>query len=246
MLGWDGSAFEAGRGNRIRDADSNQPQNVHGHLTIICPTMNDRVATILSILHEHYPVADCALNHSNAHELLFATIMSAQTTDVNVNKVTEQLFWKYKPVVDFGDADLDAFMDEIRSTGFFRNKAKNVLASANMIMNEFGGEVPRAMDELLKLPGVARKTANVVLGTWFGIASGFVVDTHVKRLAFRMGLTKETDPVKVEKDLMNAIPESEWIFAGHAIILHGRAICDAKKPLCDTCPINGVCPQEGV
>ena len=208
--------------------------------------MNDRVQTILSILHEHYPGADCALNHSNAHELLFATIMSAQTTDVNVNKVTEHLFAKYKTVADFANADLDTFMEEIRSTGFFRNKAKNVVASANMIMNEFGGEVPRAMDDLLKLPGVARKTANVVLGTWFGIASGFVVDTHVKRLAFRLGLTNETDPVKVEKDLMNVIPESEWIFSGHAIILHGRGICDAKKPLCDACPIAGVCPQEGI
>lgn len=205
-----------------------------------------RVSRILAVLHEQYPDADCALNHRNAHELLFATIMSAQTTDVNVNKVTETLFETYPSVQAFADADLETFMEEIRSTGFFRNKAKNVIGAANMIMDAHGGNVPETMDDLVKLPGVARKTANVVLGTWFGKPDGFVVDTHVKRLAFRLGLSEESDPVKVEQDLMAVIPQEEWIFAGHAIILHGRAICDAKKPLCDACPLRPDCPRNGV
>lgn len=207
---------------------------------------DSRVSRILSALHTHYPDADCALNHRNAHELLFATIMSAQTTDVNVNKVTDTLFETYPTVQAFADADLETFMEEIRSTGFFRNKAKNVIGAANLLMDEYDGKVPDTMEDLLRLPGVARKTANVVLGTWFGKPDGFVVDTHVKRLAFRLGLTEESDPVKVEQDLMAVIPQEEWIFAGHAIILHGRAICYAKKPLCDDCPLRPDCPRQGV
>ena len=210
------------------------------------PTEASRIEEILNELHNLYPGADCALYHRNAHELLFATIMSAQTTDVNVNKVTDTLFQKYRTVKDFADADLGTFQDEIRSTGFFRNKAKNVIAAANMIEDEYGGTVPDTMEDLVRLPGVARKTANVVLGTWFGKASGFVVDTHVKRLAYRLGFTEETDPVKVEKDLMDRLPEDEWIFSGHAIILHGRAVCDAKKPQCDVCTLRPLCPQNGV
>ena len=210
------------------------------------PTEASRIEEILNELHRLYPGADCALNHRNAHELLFATIMSAQTTDVNVNKVTDTLFQKYRTVKDFANADLETFQDEIRSTGFFRNKAKNVIAAANMIEDEYGGTVPDTMEDLVRLPGVARKTANVVLGTWFGKASGFVVDTHVKRLAYRLGFTEETDPVKVEKDLMDRLPEDEWIFSGHAIILHGRAVCDAKKPQCDVCTLRPLCPQNGV
>lgn len=206
----------------------------------------ERISEILEELHRLYPDADCALEHRNAHELLFATIMSAQTTDVNVNRVTSTLFQKYRTVKDFADADLETFQEEIRSTGFFRNKAKNVVAAANMIEDEHEGEVPETMDDLVALPGVARKTANVVLGTWFGKATGFVVDTHVKRLAFRLGLTEQTDPVKVEKDLMEVIPQDEWIFSGHAIILHGRAVCDAKKPQCDACTLRPHCPQNGV
>lgn len=205
-----------------------------------------RINAILEQLHRLYPEADCALNHQNAHELLFATIMSAQTTDVNVNRVTEDLFQKYRTVQDFADADLETFQEEIRSTGFFRNKAKNVIAAANMIVDEYDNKVPETMNDLIRLPGVARKTANVVLGTWFGKASGFVVDTHVKRLAFRLGMTTETKPEKVEKDLMQVIPESEWIFGGHAIILHGRAVCDAKKPECDSCTLRPHCPRNGV
>ena len=205
-----------------------------------------RTKDIIEELHLLYPGADCALNHRNAHELLFATIMSAQTTDVNVNKVTATLFEKYATVQDFADADLETFQEEIRSTGFFRNKAKNVFAAANMIVDEYGGQVPDTMEDLVRLPGVARKTANVVLGTWFGKASGFVVDTHVKRLAYRLGFTEKTDPVKVEQDLMKVIPENEWIFSGHAIILHGRAVCDAKKPQCDACTLRPLCPQNGI
>jgi endonuclease III len=208
--------------------------------------MTDQVESILDILHAVYPLADCALEHTTAHELLFATIMSAQTTDVNVNKVTSTLFKKYRSVRDFAEADLKIFQDEIRSTGFFRNKAKNVIGAANMILNTFKGEVPQSIEELTRLPGVARKTANVVLGTHFGIPAGFVVDTHVKRLSFRLGLTAQTDPVKVEKDLMKIIPQSEWIFAAHAIVLYGRAICDAKKPKCQECALRPVCPQNGV
>ena len=206
----------------------------------------ERISAILEELHRLYPDANCALDHRNAHELLFATIMSAQTTDVNVNRVTSTLFQKYRTVEDFAEADLETFQDEIRSTGFFRNKAKNVLAAANMIGDEYEGQVPDTMEDLVALPGVARKTANVVLGTWFGIATGFVVDTHVKRLAFRLGLTEHTDPVKVEKDLMSVIPQNEWIFSGHAVILHGRAVCDAKKPQCDGCTLRPSCPQHGV
>ena len=208
--------------------------------------MPDRLQNILRLLHEEYPDATCALEYSQAHELLFATIMSAQTTDVNVNRVTATLFKKYKTVHDFADAELEVFQDEIRSTGFFRNKAKNVIGAANMIVQEYKGEVPPRMEDLLKMPGVARKTANVVLGTYFGLAEGVVVDTHVKRLAFRLGLTKQTDQVKVESDLMKAIPKEEWIFAAHALVLHGRAICDAKKPQCEACPLLPLCPQIGI
>ncbi len=205
-----------------------------------------RTQEIVRELHELYPEANCALSHRQAHELLFATIMSAQTTDVNVNRVAETLFQKYRTVADFAAADLEAFQNEIRSTGFFRNKAKNVLGAARMLLDEFGGEVPDTMPELLRLPGVARKTANVVLGTWFGKAEGFVVDTHVKRLAFRLGFTEHTDPVKVERDLMAAFPRDEWTFLGHAIILHGRQVCDARKPNCDECSLRPLCPRQGV
>ncbi len=204
------------------------------------------VETILDLLHEAYPDADCALEYSTAHELLFATIMSAQTTDVNVNKVTSSLFKKYTTVKEFAEADLETLQDEIRSTGFFRNKAKNVINSAQMIMDVHDGVVPQSIEELTKMPGVARKTANVVLGTHFGIPAGFVVDTHVKRIAFRLGLTEQTDPVKVEEDLMQLIPQAEWIFAAHAIVLHGRAVCDAKRPNCQECALVPICPQIGV
>ena len=205
-----------------------------------------RTEDITAELHVLYPHANCALEHRNAHELLFSTIMSAQTTDVNVNSVTSTLFEKYRSIQDFADADLETFQNEIRSTGFFRNKARNVLGAARMLMDEFGGEVPSTMGELLRLSGVARKTANVVLGTWFGKAEGFVVDTHVKRLAFRLGFTEHTDPKKVERDLVEVFPQKEWVFLGHAIILHGRQVCNAKKPRCDACSLRPMCPRNGV
>jgi endonuclease-3 len=206
----------------------------------------DRTEQITTELHQLYPDANCALDHGAAHELLFATIMSAQTTDVNVNRVTVPLFIKYPTVAAFAAADLETFQEEIRSTGFFRNKAKNVLGAARMLMDEYAGQVPDTMVDLLRLPGVARKTANVVLGTWFGKAEGFVVDTHVKRLAFRLGFTTETNPVKVEQDLQAAFSRDAWTFLGHAIILHGRQVCDARKPACEICTLRPMCPRNGV
>ncbi len=201
---------------------------------------------ILAELHRLYPDADCALDHGAAHELLFATIMSAQTTDVNVNRVTQVLFRKYRTIAAFAAADPEVFEQEIRSTGFFRNKTRSVLGAATMILEEYGGQVPDTMEELLRLPGVARKTANVVLGTFFGKAEGVVVDTHVRRLSNRLGMTTKTDPVKIERDLMEHVPRNEWIFISHALILHGRAVCKAKKPSCIDCTLRYLCPQTGV
>lgn len=197
-------------------------------------------------MHETYPDADCALNYSNAHELLIATILSAQSTDANVNRVTADLFRKYRSIKDFAAADPVEFQDEIRSTGFFRNKTKHVIGAANKIVHEHGGRVPDTMDELLELPGVARKTANVVLGTYFKKPLGVVVDTHVKRVSYRIGLTDEKDPKKVEIDLMEVFPTQEWIFLGHALIWHGRQICVARSPKCPICPLNDVCLRRGV
>ncbi|MDA0839498.1 MAG: endonuclease III [Planctomycetota bacterium] len=197
-------------------------------------------------IHELYPDADCELTHTNAHELLFATIMSAQSTDVNVNKVTEYLFQKYRTPADYANADPAEFEQDIKSTGFFRQKTKSVMGSAKKIVEDYGGEVPDDLDELVKLPGVARKTANVVLGTFFKKPTGVVVDTHVKRLANRIGLTTESDPEKIEKDLMELLPKDEWIFMGHAIIWHGRRVCNAKKPNCSGCTLNKFCPRVGV
>ena len=200
----------------------------------------------VEVMHELYPNADCALNYSNAHELLFATILSAQSTDATVNRVTEHLFEKYPTVEAFADADPEEFQADIRSTGFFRNKTKHVIGAARMLLDEHDGEMPDTMEELTKLPGVARKTANVVLGTYFHKPAGFVVDTHVKRVAYRLGLTDEKRPVKVEQDLMQAFPQNEWIFVGHALIWHGRQICEARSPKCGMCPLSDVCCQRGV
>ena len=197
-------------------------------------------------MHKLYPEADCELNHTNAYELLFATIMSAQSTDVNVNKVTEYLFQKYRTTADYAKADPAEFEQDIKSTGFFRQKTKSVIGAAKKIGDDYGGEVPDDLDELIKLPGVARKTANVVLGTFFKKPTGVVVDTHVKRLANRIGLTTESDPEKIEKDLMELLPKDEWIFMGHAIIWHGRRVCNAKKPICSDCTLNNYCPRDGV
>ncbi len=200
-----------------------------------------RVAKILAVLDEMYPNVTCALHHSNAWELLVATILSAQCTDKRVNEVTPGLFRKYPTIQDFAAVAPEVLAQDIRSTGFFNNKAKSVTGAARKILNEFGGEIPRDMDQLLTVPGAARKTANVVLGTAFGIASGVVVDTHVQRISGRLDLTKETDPVKIEKDLMKVIPKEKWILFSHQIIHLGRGPCAARSPKCPECKLEPLC-----
>lgn len=188
-----------------------------------------------------YPNVTCALNHSSAWELLVATILSAQCTDERVNKVTPGLFAKYPTITDFAHVSQDELAEDIHSTGFFNNKAKSIIGAAQTILSDFKGEVPRTMDELLTVPGAARKTANVVLGTAFGIASGVVVDTHVQRIANRLDLTKEDDPVKIEKDLIKQLPKERWISFAHQLIHFGRQICVARTPKCAECLIEPVC-----
>jgi endonuclease III len=200
-----------------------------------------RVKKILKILDEMYPNATCALHHSNAWELLVATILSAQCTDKRVNEVTPGLFRKYPTIRDFANANQEEMAREIRSTGFFNNKAKSVIGAARKILSDFNGDVPREMDQLLLVPGAARKTANVVLGCAFGIAVGVVVDTHVQRIAHRLDLTKESDPKKIEQDLMKIIPKEKWILFSHQIIHHGRALCVARNPKCAECKLNPLC-----
>jgi endonuclease-3 len=203
-----------------------------------------RIARILAALDELYPAATCALHHRDAWQLLVATILSAQCTDKRVNEVTPGLFRKYPAMADFAAASQDELAREIRSTGFFNNKAKAIIGAARKIVADYGGQGPQTMEELLTIPGVARKTANVVLGTAYGIASGIVVDTHVQRLSARLGLTTETDPVKIERDLMRLIPRDRWIRFSHQMILHGRNLCVARKPRCTACPLDPVCPAE--
>jgi endonuclease-3 len=200
-----------------------------------------RIEVILKTLDVMYPNATCALLHRTPWELLVATILSAQCTDKRVNAVTPELFAKYPTPRDFAAARQEVLANDIRSTGFFNNKAKSVIGAAKKIVNEFGGKVPRTMEELLTVPGAARKTANVVLGTAYKIASGVVVDTHVQRISRRLDLTKQTDPVKVEQDLIKIIPRDRWILFSHQIILHGRALCVARKPRCGECKLNPVC-----
>jgi endonuclease-3 len=205
-----------------------------------------RARTIVGKLKRYYPDAHCALNHSNALELLIATILSAQCTDERVNIVTTSLFAKYKSANDYAKAELKDLESEIRSTGFFHNKAKALKGTGRKLVEEHGGEVPRDLDALTKLPGVGRKTANVVLGNAFGIACGIVVDTHVKRLAYRLGLTGAKTPEKVELDLQPLISKGDWILISHLLISHGRKICKARKPQCEKCFLEGVCPKKGV
>ena len=200
-----------------------------------------RVAAILAKLDEAYPNATCELNHKNSFELLIATILSAQCTDVRVNQVTETLFKKYPDARAFAYANPSALEQEIRPTGFFRNKTKSVMGASKGILENFGGEVPRTMEEILTLPGVARKTANVVLGTAYGIPGGIVVDTHVQRIANRLDLTRNEDPKKIEQDLMQVIPKDKWILFSHQIIWHGRRICQARKPKCVECNMESLC-----
>jgi endonuclease III len=201
----------------------------------------ERVAEILKRLDRMYPDATCALVHESPWQLLVATILSAQCTDKRVNEVTPGLFRKYPTPQDFAAVRPEVLAVDIRSTGFFNNKAKSVVGAARKIMAEFGGEVPRTMDEMLTIPGAARKTANVVLGTAYGIASGIVVDTHVQRVSARLDLTKNTDPVKIEQDLIKIIPKEKWILFSHQVILHGRALCQARGPKCAECGLNSVC-----
>ena len=200
-----------------------------------------RVAAILARLDEAYPNATCELNHKNAFELLIATILSAQCTDVRVNQVTETLFKKYPDAKAFAHATPSELEREIRPTGFFRNKTKSVMGASKGILENFGGEVPRTMEEILTLPGVARKTGNVVLGTAYGIPSGIVVDTHVQRIANRLDLTHNEDPKKIELDLMQVIPKEKWIQFSHQIIWHGRRVCQARKPKCVECNMESLC-----
>jgi len=203
-----------------------------------------RVSLILRRLNLDYPDVVCALNHANAWELLAATILSAQCTDVRVNIVTPALFAAYPSVQAMAVAVQPDVEQLVRTTGFFRNKAKNLIGAAKGIVERYNGEVPTAMEDLLTLPGVARKTANVVLGSWFGIASGVVVDTHVSRISNRLGLTKATDPKKIEQDLIQVIPKKRWVLFSHQIIHHGRAVCVARKPKCDVCSLYDVCSSK--
>jgi endonuclease-3 len=203
-----------------------------------------RLQQILGILDDLYPNVTCALNHSNAWELLVATILSAQCTDERVNKVTPGLFAKYPTIEDFAAVRPEVLAVDIHSTGFFNNKAKSVVGAAQKILRDFGGEIPRDIEQLLTVPGAARKTANVVLGSGFGIASGVVVDTHVGRIAARLDLTREESPVKVERDLIAILPKERWISFSHQLIHFGRGICVARKPRCGECPMADLCYAE--
>ncbi len=202
--------------------------------------LKKRAANIYKILKKEYPDAGCSLRHADPLELLIATILSAQCTDERVNIVTKDLFKKYRSAKDYADAELSILEKEIHSTGFFKNKAKNIKNCCAKIVSEHGGKVPATMEELLELPGIGRKTANVVLGNAYG-KPGLVVDTHVHRISQRLGLTKNDDPVKIEFDLMELFPEAGWTQLSHQIIQHGRRVCNARKPLCGECPLLKYC-----
>ena len=205
------------------------------------PLASERVAAILTALRTLYPDVVCALTHRNAFELVIATALSAQTTDLNVNKVTPQLFKLYPTPKRLAEASLPEIEEIIHSTGFYKSKAKNIQGAAKILSERFKGKVPETIEELILLPGVARKTANVVLGSWFGIAAGVVVDTHVLRLSQRLELTRHTEPVKVEKDLQKIIPKARWIQFSHELIHHGRQVCVARRPRCVDCALETLC-----
>jgi endonuclease III len=205
------------------------------------PLAPDRITEILKRLDQLYPDVTCALMHKSVWELVVATILSAQSTDVNVNRVTPELFKKYPTIEAFAALTPEQLEPDIRSTGFFRNKSKSVVGAAKKVVEDFGGQVPMNMKDLLTLPGVARKTANVVLGSWFKIADGVVVDTHVTRISRRLELTTNTDPQKIEQDLMQIIPREKWILFSHQIIWHGRKLCIARKPKCVDCLLENIC-----
>jgi endonuclease-3 len=203
----------------------------------------ERLLKILKLLEKEYPEPKTALEFSNPLELLVATMLSAQCTDERVNKVTKELFKKYRSPEHYAEADLEELEQDIRSTGFYRNKARNLKNCCRMIVEKFGSEVPNKMEDLITLPGVARKTANIVLANAYGVIEGIAVDTHVRRLAQRLGLTKNKDPGKIETDLMALAPKEEWSNLSHLLILHGRNVCQAKKPKCEACVLNTLCPS---
>ena len=203
-----------------------------------------RTRKIIGLLKKAYPDAKCSLNHSNAFELLIATILSAQCTDVRVNIVTQDLFRKYRKPEDYLKVSEKELQRDIRTTGFFRNKTKSIQGTAKVLTEQYGGKVPGTMEELLELPGVARKTANVVLGNAFDISSGVVVDTHVTRLSHRLGLSDEKTAEKIENDLIALVPKKDWVIFSHLLIAHGRVICKARNPLCDQCVIEKLCPSS--
>ncbi len=210
------------------------------------PNPNANIKQIIARLKRAYPDAHCALIHASAFELLIATILSAQCTDARVNIVTADLFRKYRGPADYQKVTQRELEKDIHSTGFFRNKAKNIQAACKRIIDEFGGEVPQTMDDLLTLGGVARKTANVVLGNAFGIAAGVVVDTHVSRISQLLGLTKNKTPEKIERDLQQLVPKKDWVIFPHLMIHHGRAVCIARRPKCGECALNNICPKIGL
>jgi endonuclease-3 len=213
---------------------------------VISAEVKKRSQQVLRRLKADYPTAECALNYASPLQLLVATILSAQCTDVRVNLVTAELFKKYKTAADFATVSQDVLEKAIQSTGFFRNKAQNIRDCCQMLVDEYEGKVPQRLEALVELPGVGRKTANVVLGTAFGLASGVVVDTHVARLSQRLGLTAHKDAVKIERDLMEELPRKEWVGFSHRMIHHGRQVCIARKPRCEICSMLKFCPQIGV
>jgi endonuclease-3 len=231
------SAKSAGSAGKPSKPDSGKSKKVKGYN----PTAPERVDEILKRLNQLYPDVECALTHASAWELLVATILSAQSTDVNVNRVTPELFRKYPTVQAFAALKPEELEPDVRSTGFFRNKSKSVVGAAKKLVDEFGGEVPDDIEKLLTLPGVARKTANVVLGSWFKKAEGVVVDTHVHRISRRLELTTQNDPQKIEQDLMKILPRERWILFSHQIIWHGRKLCIARKPKCAECALENIC-----
>ena len=213
---------------------------------IVAETMlekTERLMKIIGVLEAEYPKAKTALHYSSPLEILVATILSAQCTDKRVNIVTKSLFKKYRTVKDYANADLAELEQDIRSTGFYRNKAKNIKNAARMLVETFGSQVPQTMEELIELPGVARKTANIVLSNAYGVIVGIAIDTHVHRLSKRLGLTENTNPNKIEKDLMQMVPKSHWKSITNLLISHGRAVCAARKPKCDVCSLNKICPS---
>jgi endonuclease III len=234
------AAAKGVRARQIAASEPTSPRKKSGSGTKH-PLAPERVSAIVDALAKTYPDATCALHHTNAWELLVATILSAQCTDARVNIVTPALFHAYPSPKEMAQATPEALQEIIASLSFFRQKSKSLVGAAKIVVNEFGGEVPQTMNDLLRVPGAARKTSNVVLGTWFGIATGVVVDTHVLRLSRRLELTSNDDAVRVERDLMQILPQTEWISFSHRLIFHGRQICEARKPKCADCSLETLC-----